>query len=145
YNRRRRHGFEAREPGFDMQCPTHRYADVEVASADGRIDHAGAQALDAAIASALEAGSGVRGLVIDFSKVDYISSVGLRVLMVAAKALRTRQKTVAVTQLQSLVAEIFEISRFHHVVEVRHDVREAVAEISPDALSAYDRYRGAEA
>ncbi|MBE7524051.1 MAG: STAS domain-containing protein [Burkholderiales bacterium] len=127
-----------------MACPTHRYADVVVATADGRIDFAGAQELESAIASALVADSGVRGLVIDFSKVDYISSVGLRVLMVAAKALRARRATVAVTALQSVVAEIFEISRFHHVVEVRHDVREAIAEISPEALAAYDRAREAE-
>ena len=127
-----------------MACPTHRYADVVVATADGRIDFAGAQELEAAIASALVADSGVRGLVIDFSKVDYISSVGLRVLMVAAKALRARRATVAVTALQSVVAEIFEISRFHHVVEVRHDVREAIADISPEALAAYDRAREAE-
>ena len=75
----------------------------------------------------------------DLSNVVYISSVGLRVLMVAAKALRTRKASIAIASLQPIVAEIVEISRFHHVVDVRRDVREALGAISAPALAAYDR------
>jgi anti-anti-sigma factor len=127
-----------------MHCPTHAYADVVVATAAGRIDFAGAQALEEALAPALEPGSGVRGVVIDLGRVDYISSVGLRVLMVAAKALRARKSAIAVASLQPVVAEIFEISRFHHVVDVRGNVRDAVGAISSHALGAYDRKHPAE-
>jgi anti-anti-sigma factor len=122
-----------------MHCPTHAFADVVVVSAEGRIDFAGAQALEAAVAPALAPDSAVRGLVIDFAKVDYISSVGLRVLMVAAKALRARKASIAIASLKPIVAEIVEISRFHHVVDVRRDVREALGAISAPALAAYDR------
>jgi anti-anti-sigma factor len=127
-----------------MHCPTHAYADVVVATAAGRIDFAGAQALEEALAPALEPGSGVRGVVIDLGRVDYISSVGLRVLMVAAKALRARKSAIAVASLQPVVAEIFEISRFHHVVDVRRDVREALGAISAPALAAFDAARAPE-
>ena len=122
-----------------MQCPTQAYADVLVATATGRIDFAGAQVLEGALAPALVPDGPVRGIVIDLAGVDYISSVGLRVLMVAAKAMRARKAAIAVTSLQPVVAEIFEISRFHHVVDVRGSVREAIAAVSPDALAAYDR------
>ncbi len=122
-----------------MQCPTQAYADVLVATAAGRIDFAGAQVLEGALAPALVPDGPVRGIVIDLAGVDYISSVGLRVLMVAAKAMRARKAAIAVTSLQPVVAEIFEISRFHHVVDVRGSVREAIAAVSPDALAAYDR------
>ena len=122
-----------------MQCPTQAYADVLVATAAGRIDFAGAQVLERALAPALVPDGPVRGIVIDLAGVDYISSVGLRVLMVAAKAMRARKAAIAVTSLQPVVAEIFEISRFHHVVDVRGSVREAIAAVSPDALAAYDR------
>lgn len=121
-----------------MQCPTHAYADVLVATATGRIDFAGAQVLEGALAPALVPDGPVRGIVIDLADVDYISSVGLRVLMVAAKAMRARKASIAVASLQPVVAEIFEISRFHHVVDVRGSVRDAVAAVSPDALAAYD-------
>ncbi len=122
-----------------MQCPTHAYADVLVATATGRIDFAGAQVLEGALAPALAPDGPVRGIVIDLAGVDYISSVGLRVLMVAAKAMRARKASIAVASLQPVVAEIFEISRFHHVVDVRGSVRDAIAAVSPVALVAYDR------
>ncbi|MBK7334177.1 MAG: STAS domain-containing protein [Betaproteobacteria bacterium] len=122
-----------------MQCPTHAYADVLVATANGRIDFAGAQVLEGALAPALAPDGPVRGIVIDLAGVDYISSVGLRVLMVAAKAMRARKASIAVASLQPVVAEIFEISRFHHVVDVRGSVRDAIAAVSPEALAAYDR------
>lgn len=121
-----------------MQCPTHAYADVLVATANGRIDFAGAQVLEGALAPALAPDGPVRGIVIDLAGVDYISSVGLRVLMVAAKAMRARKASIAVASLQPVVAEIFEISRFHHVVDVRGSVRDAIAAVSPEALAAYD-------
>ena len=125
-----------------MQCPTHAYADVLVATAAGRIDFAGAQVLEGALAPALAPDGPVRGIVIDLAGVDYISSVGLRVLMVAAKAMRARKAVIAVASLQPVVAEIFEISRFHHVVDVRDSVRDAIAAVSPGALAAYDRAGG---
>ena len=125
-----------------MQCPTHAYADVLVATAAGRIDFAGAQVLEGALAPALAPDGPVRGSVIDLAGVDYISSVGLRVLMVAAKTMRARKAVIAVASLQPVVAEIFEISRFHHVVDVRGSVRDAIAAVSPEALAAYDRVGG---
>ena len=125
-----------------MQCPTHAYADVLVATAAGRIDFAGAQVLEGALAPALVSDGPVRGIVIDLKDVDYISSVGLRVLMVAAKAMRARKAAISVASLQPVVAEIFEISRFHHVVDVRGSVRDAIAAVSPGALAAYDRGGG---
>ncbi len=57
-------------------------------------------------------------LVLDFAGVDYISSVGLRVLMIAAKQTRGNGARIAVAALQPVVAEIFAISRFDHVLEV---------------------------
>jgi anti-anti-sigma factor len=95
--------------------------------------------LEGALAPALAPDGPVRGIVIDLAGVDYISSVGLRVLMVAAKAMRARKASIAVASLQPVVAEIFEISRFHHVVDVRGSVRDAIAAVSPGALVAYDR------
>ena len=118
------------------------FALVLVATATGRIDFAGAQVLEGALAPALAPDGPVRGIVIDLAGVDYISSVGLRVLMVAAKAMRARKASIAVASLQPVVAEIFEISRFHHVVDVRGSVRDAIAAVSPGALVAYDREGG---
>lgn len=75
-------------------------------------------------------------LVLDLAGVDYISSVGLRVLMLAAKQVRKQGGTVVVANLHSVVREIFEISRFNLVFQCFSSVREALAAAAPRALTA---------
>ena len=120
-----------------MDIASRRYGDVVVAAPVGRIDHANADSLTAALAPLLESSGGAT-LLLDFSRVDYISSVGLRVLMMAAKALRTQERKLGVAAPQPLVREIFEISRFNLVLEVFPTLRDALAKLSPAALAAFE-------
>ena len=78
---------------------------------------------------------------LDFTGVEYISSMGLRVLMVAAKQMKSRNAAVAVAGLQPEVAEIFEIARFRFVVDVFPSVRDALVALSAPAAAAYDASR----
>lgn len=110
-----------------MQITTRAHADAVVAAPEGRIDHAAAAEFERAIAPLLEPASGARkGLVLDFGHVTYISSVGLRVLMMAGKKLRTRNARIAVAGLQPIVAEIMAICRFAAVVEIFPTVDQAL-------------------
>lgn len=86
----------------------------------GRIDHLTAAAFEAALDPLLvQAAKSAQGtLVLDLAGVDYISSVGLRALMLAARQLQQAQGRLLVTGLQSVVAEIFKISRFDRILEV---------------------------
>src|SRR5258706_4866307 len=97
----------------------------------GRVDNSTTDGLksglDAYVASCSAGGD---RLVLDFSKVDYISSVGLRVLMLAAKQIREQGGSVVVAALQPVVREIFEISRFNLVFQCFGSVREALAKVS---------------
>ena len=77
--------------------------------------------------------------VLDFADVEYISSVGLRVLMIAAKAMRAHERPIAIAALQPVVGEIFAISRFDKVLTVYPSVRIALEALSPTALAAFDR------
>ena len=123
-----------------VETSTRQFADVIVAAPVGRVDHHSVGELETALTPLVKNASDSKGvLVLDLAGIDYISSVGLRVLMVAAKALRARKASIAIASLKPIVAEIVEISRFHHVVDVRRDVREAVGAISAPALAAYDR------
>jgi len=122
-----------------MDFSSRQFADVVVAAPVGRIDHAAAGELERSVMPLLpHAGSGVGGVILDFAGVDYISSVGLRVLMIAAKHARAHASRIAVTALQPVVAEIFAISRFDNVVEVFPAVRDALAAFSAPALAAFD-------
>ncbi len=122
-----------------MEFSSRSLADVVVASPSGQIDHANAEALQQALAPVLNGPPpGMVALVLDFGSVEYISSMGLRVLMVSAKQLRARNVRIAVTSLRPVVGEIFDIARFNHVTEVFPSVRAALEQISPAALAAFE-------
>jgi len=114
-------------------------ADVTVAAPTGKIDHPNAQRLQEALAPILDELTANKGsLLLDFGRVEYISSMGLRVLMIAAKRMRSHDGRIAVAALQPAVEEIFEIARFKHVLEAFPSVRAALEALSPAALAAYD-------
>lgn len=127
-----------------MQLSEERYGDALVLTPVGRIDNSTndglKSVLDSRLANCRKDGD---RLVLDFSKVDYISSVGLRVLMLAAKKAREQDGTIVVAALQPVVREIFEISRFNLVFRCFGTVREALEKVSTTALAAYDSAGGA--
>jgi len=123
----------------DVHFSSQRLADVVVAMPSGQIDHPNAERLEQALAPILAAAAPrTSALVLDFSQVEYISSMGLRVLLMAAKQLRAQNARIAVAALHPVVKEIFEIARFNHVLEVFPDVRAALEQLSQAALAAYD-------
>ena len=122
-----------------MEISSSQYADVVVAVPVGRIDHQRAGELEAALAPLLQRVGIDKGTVLlDFTGIEYVSSVGLRVLMIAAKQLRAAGARIAVAHLQPVVAEIFAISRFDRVLDVFPSVRSALAQFSAAASAAYD-------
>jgi anti-sigma B factor antagonist/stage II sporulation protein AA (anti-sigma F factor antagonist) len=123
-----------------VQFTSRHFGNVAVATPVGRLDHWAAESFEQGL-SPLWQDPQAAALVIDFSGVDYMSSVGLRVLMIAAKQMRARKARVAAAGLQPIVAEIFAISRFDSVFEVFPTLRDALAALSPDALAAHDAAR----
>ena len=122
-----------------MEFSSRKFADVVVGAPVGQINHTSAQQLQQALGPLVEAAAAAKApLVLDFAGVEYISSMGLRVLMVAAKQMRSQSAAIAVASLQPVVEEIFDIARFKHVLQVFPSVRAALQELSAPALAAYD-------
>ena len=123
-----------------MALANRLYGDTMVLIPTGRrIDHAYAEDFKAELQPFLDrcTADGHR-LVLDFSAVEYISSVGLRVLMIAARQAKAQSGVVVVASLQPVVKEIFDISRFNLVIECFAGVRDAIVKISPNAVAAFD-------
>lgn len=126
-----------------MEFSSLRFADVIVVAPVGRIDHSTADALQLRLEPLLVAAAGMSGaVVLDLARVEYVSSVGLRVVMMAAKHLKARKARIAAAALQPVVREIFEIARFNHVVEMFPSTRDALQEFSEPALAAFDAGTG---
>ena len=121
-----------------LQIATRHVADAVIAMPVGRIDHRSAADFEAGLTPLVTEAVAAKGaLVLDFSGIEYISSVGLRVLMIAAKKMREREAPLLVTSLQSVVAEIFAISRFDRILTVTATLDDAMALCSPAALAQY--------
>ncbi len=103
------------------------------------ICHATSESFKAALAphTARWAEGQVR-VILDFAGVEYISSVGLGVLMLASKQAKAQRGSLGIAALQPAVREIFAISRFTMVLDVFPSVREGLARLSPKALAAFD-------
>ena len=100
-----------------LSAPNGKSARVIVVS--GRIDQSTADLFDKALKPFLDTcRNGEAPLIIDFSGVDYISSVGLRVLMLASRQVKSQSGRFAIAALTPVVAEVFQISRFNLVFQV---------------------------
>lgn len=114
-----------------------KLADTVIVAPKGRLDQDSAPDVQQRLVDIIEANPGGK-VALDFAEVSYISSVGLRALMVAAKTSKTKGGAIAVGALTPVVREIFEISRFNYVVPVFDSLREALASLSADAATAFD-------
>lgn len=73
---------------------------------------------------------GKNRIVIDCQKLDYISSSGLRIFLVGLKKVTGMGGEFCVCNLNSNIAEIFEISGFARIFAVFPDVEAAVSSFS---------------
>ena len=61
--------------------------------------------------------NGVKALIFDFSELEYLSSAGLRVLLVAQK-LMNKKGPMSVRNVNSNVMEILDITGFSNVLDI---------------------------
>lgn len=121
-----------------MECKVQNLANVVLIEVEGRIDHGTAPAFGSALFPHVDACTGEnKKLLLDLGKVTYMSSAGLRALMIAAKGCRKQSGKIVLAALQPAIQEIFKIGRFDMVLETFPTVRQALAAISPEAAALY--------
>lgn len=89
---------------------------ITIVSPHQKLDTATAPVAGQAFANLID--QGVQRIVVDFSDVPYISSAGLRVLLLTAKQLRAKGGELRVCALNDTVQEVFEISGFNTLLQV---------------------------
>lgn len=83
---------------------------------EGRLDTVTAPALAAEVSA--EALDGITALVLDFGKLEYISSAGLRVLLAAQKVMN-KQGTMVIKNVNHTIMEVFEITGFVDILTIQ--------------------------
>ncbi len=91
----------------------------------GRLDSASARGFEERLRAVLDRGENT--LLIDLASLDYISSAGLRVLLVGAKRLQQSGGVIALCDLKPSIREIFEISGFLTIFTAHDDRAAALA------------------
>ena len=97
-----------------------------VVAVSGRVDSANAPDFQEALRTA--GSSEGQAMILDFGELAYISSAGLRAILMTARILREEAPPLAVCSLLATILEIFEISGFSKIL--------AVCE-TPDAAAAH--------
>jgi anti-anti-sigma factor len=108
-----------------MEIGEKRHGDVVVISPVGRIDNDTSPTFQDKLLRCVDVASAK--VVVDLAGVEYISSAGLRALMMAAKRSKAQNGQLGVAALTPIVQEIFAISRFSHVVKVFDTLENALA------------------
>lgn len=81
---------------------------------EGRLDTTTAPDLEAEIKQSI---NGVTELIMDFEKLDYISSAGLRVLLSAQKKM-TKQGSMKIIHVNEMIMEVFEVTGFVDILTI---------------------------
>jgi anti-sigma B factor antagonist len=93
-----------------MEITEHHTADVLTLGLSGRLDATSAKALEDRLLAHID--SGGRRIAVDLARLEYISSAGLRVFILAAKRLDKVHGKIVLCALTDPVQEIFDIAGF---------------------------------
>ena len=111
-----------------MEISERKVGEACVVGINGRLDSATSDSLAQRLHHLIDGGE--RRLVIDGEKLDYISSTGLRVLLVAAKRLKAVDGRIVLSSLKPHILEVFEIAGFKSIFPIYENTDQAAQQIS---------------
>ena len=100
-----------------------------IVSVVGRLDFSTSSTLLRSLEAAVVAANG-RPLIVDCTGLDYVSSTGLRSLLIGARAAQAAGVRFLVCGLQKMVSEVFEVSGFSKVIPTLPDRAAAEAAVA---------------
>ena len=112
-----------------MQLATERLNGIVFAEAWTRVDGTNARDFERALSEAVADQD--RALIVDFEHLEYISSAGLRAILLTAKMLQRRNAGFGLCFLSEPIREVFEISGFDRIISVHATRADALAALGP--------------
>ena len=97
----------------------------------GRLDTPGVDRIETRFIAALVPGG--NSAVVDLSQVDFVASMGIRMLVSAARSLRSKQAALALYGVQDRVNQVFELVALQKVIPVCPTETEALAAVASPA------------
>jgi anti-anti-sigma factor len=94
-------------------------SNVKIFSPSDRLDSGNAAAFEQDVLSAIAGGA--NNVLMDFSGLSYISSAGLRVVLVTAKKTKAVGGKLALCSLNDSIREVFVVSGFDAILDIQPD------------------------
>jgi anti-sigma B factor antagonist len=114
-----------------MEIREDKRGDVKIIGLSGRLDAVTSPGVEERLVSILDQGE--KRLIIDFSDLVYISSVGLRVLVWLAKNMQKTKGKLALAAPNKHIQEIFMIAGFTSIFSIYPNCDEAMAHLQADS------------
>ncbi|MHB8121922.1 MAG: STAS domain-containing protein [Desulfuromonadaceae bacterium] len=111
-----------------MEFQATKEVNATIVTVTGRLDAVTAPEYEKAVNELISGGE--IAFVIDFNGLDYISSAGLRGLLVTAKQLKGKDGQVRFANVKGTVKEVFDISGFGSIFQMDDSVAAALAKIA---------------
>ena len=111
-----------------METRTNRTGGVLVVRTEDRLDGVNAREFQDALQVVIDDSD--RAVILDLGRLTYISSAGLRVILLVAKTLQRQDGNLAVCSLSGPVREVFEISGFDKMIQTHDSQAEAIAALT---------------
>lgn len=108
----------------NIQVVEERGDDILVLLPVDRIDSSNAAGFESIITDHISKGE--LRLIIDFSRLNFISSSGLRVLLIAVKKLSATQGKLVLCGMQKHIQEVFTISGFDKLIPIRESRKASI-------------------
>ncbi len=108
-----------------MELSGERDGDVLVLTPEGRIDGSNSADFQSAVMERIDEGS--ESILLDFAGISYISSAGLRAVLILAKKLNQVSGRFALCSMQKSVQSVFEVSGFVKIIDVHPGREDALA------------------
>jgi anti-anti-sigma factor len=107
-----------------MNISEDRKADAVVLALSGKLDATTAKMFEDKILGVIN--SGAQRLVVDLALLEYISSSGLRVLLLAAKRLQAPDGRIILCGLQDHIRQVFDLAGFSSILSIYGSRDEAI-------------------
>ena len=112
---------------MSIEVSENRTGGALVLSPVGRLDSANAHSFERTVMG--HVGGGERRIVIDFGQLNFISSSGLRILLIVAKALRTDGGKLVLCSMKDHIREVFDISGFGQIIPIEDSLEGALGAV----------------
>ena len=103
----------------------------------GRIDHTNSDQFLEDLNNHAQGVSADGGMVVDLGDLEFITSAGLRALLLAQRTLTAAGARLVVSRICGVVKEVFRISKFDSLLSVEETTELAIGQISPSAAKAF--------